>query len=106
MGISFWRCFFEECQIRNVFRGYFFEGGGKGDPFRGYFFDEEVKRNVFRGYFFEGRAKGNHFPGHFLEGEGKVVCFLNGLITEQFTNNENGEEDKCRQTIGQGGRDL
>jgi len=32
-------------------------------------------RNVFRGFFFEGEIK--------------VVYFLNGLIAEQFTNNEN-----------------
>ena len=46
-GISFWRCFFEECQIRNVFRGYFFEGDSKGNAFRGYFFDEESRGNSF-----------------------------------------------------------
>ena len=46
-------------------------------------------RNVFRKYFFVGKAKGYLFLECFFEGEGKVVCFLNGLITEQFTNNEN-----------------
>ena len=61
--------------MRNVFRGYFFEDGIKGNPSLGYFFEEEFRRNSFLECFFEG-------------GE-KVVCFLNGLITEQFTNNEN-----------------
>ena len=39
--------------------------------------------------FFEGGARRNPFLECFLEDGGKVVCFLNGLITEQFTNNEN-----------------
>ena len=72
-----------------LIREYFFEGGGKGNPFRGYFIEEESRRNYFPGYFFEGGVKGNPFLECFFEGEGKVVCFLNGLITEQFTNNEN-----------------
>ena len=59
----------------NLIREYFFEGEVKGDPFRRYFFEEESSRNPFGGCFFKGG--------------GKVVCFLNGLITEQFTNNEN-----------------
>ena len=33
--------------MRNAFRGYFFEGGGKGDPFLGYFFEEKLRENVF-----------------------------------------------------------
>ena len=45
--------------------------------------------NPFRGCFFEGVVKENPFGGCFFKGGGKVVCFLNGLITEQFTNNEN-----------------
>lgn len=45
--------------------------------------------NLIREYFFEGKVKGNPFRRYFFEGGGKVVCFLNGLITEQFTNNEN-----------------
>ncbi len=61
--------------MRNVFRGYFFEDGIKGNPSLGYFFEEEFRRNSFLECFFEG--------------EGKVVYFLNGLIAEQFTNNEN-----------------
>ena len=89
MGISFLRCFFEECQIRNVFRGYFFEGEIKGIPFLGCFFEDRAKRNPFQGYFFEGYSRAKLLPGYFLGDGGKVVCFLNGLITEQFTNNEN-----------------
>ena len=90
----------------NPFRGYFFEGEIKGSSFLGCFFEDRAKRNPFQGYFFEGYSRAKLLPGYFLGGGRKVVYFLNGLITEQFTNNENGEEDKCRQTIGQGGRDL
>ena len=46
-------------------------------------------RNVIREYFFEGESRGNAFRRYFFEGGGKVVYFLNGLIAEQFTNNEN-----------------
>ena len=53
------------------------------------FFEGKVKGNPFRRYFFEDGSRGNPFLECFFEGEGKVVCFLNGLITEQFTNNEN-----------------
>ena len=56
---------------------------------REYFFEGNSRGNVFRGYFFEEESKGNPFGGCFFKGGGKVVCFLNGLITEQFTNNEN-----------------
>ena len=38
---------------------------------------------------FRGGVKEESFSGVFFEGGEKVVCFLNGLITEQFTNNEN-----------------
>ena len=44
---------------------------------------------LIREYFFEGGVKVNPFWRYFFEGEVKVVCFLNGLITEQFMNNEN-----------------
>ena len=45
--------------------------------------------NLIRECFFEGKVKGNPFLECFFEGGGKVVHFLNGLIIEQFTNNEN-----------------
>ena len=43
----------------------------------------------FGGIFFDGDSRGNPFLECFFEGGEKVVCFLNGLITEQFTDNEN-----------------
>lgn len=58
-------------------------------PFWGYFFEEDSRGNHFRRYFFDEEPRENPFLECFFEGGGKVVCFLNGLITEQFTNNEN-----------------
>ena len=73
----------------NLIREYFFERDSRGDPFWGYFFDRCSRENPFGGYFFEGESRRNPSLGYFFEGGGKVVHFLNGLIIEQFTNNEN-----------------
>ena len=60
-----------------------------GNLIRECFFEKCLMRNVIREYFFEGESRGNAFRRYFFEGGGKVVYFLNGLIAEQFTNNEN-----------------
>ena len=72
-----------------LFWEYFFGGEVNGIPSLGYFFEGMARGNPFRGYFFEGYSRAKLLPGYFLRGGGKVVYFLNGLIAEQFTNNEN-----------------
>ena len=81
--------FLEIGQTDSLFCEHFFKGYPEKYPFQRYFFEGDSREDPFQRYFFEGVVKENPFWGCFFEGGGKVVCFLNGLITEQFMNNEN-----------------